>query len=151
MELIFWSLVVVASLLALVVIWSLGRLRSPPTPIPSMVVDTPKTCAGCEEIERQVEHLRAELQTVMIAVADGITHVDRVENRIRGAVKRARKELQERGLSAPGLEAEAAGLSLVDDEGGGGEAMPVMPASVAADQSSVPGVTPEQLRRVRGI
>ncbi len=151
MEVAFWFMVVVATLLILALYWAVVKRPAGPQAGLPVAQDTPRTCAGCEEVARAVEHLTSELAAVKFAVAEGITHVERVENRIRGTVKRARKELQERGLTSPGLDAEASGLSLVDDEGGEGTPVPVMPPGVVEPQSSVPGVSPEQLRRVRGI
>ena len=151
MELIVGFWVVVASLAIVALFWIVVRRPAVPLPVHQEVQDTPQTCAGCEDVARGLQHIETELQAVKVAVADGIEHVDRVETRIRGTVKRARKELQEHGLEVPGLEAEATTLSLLDGGGGEGTSMPVMPARVAEDQSSVPGVTPEQLRRVRGI
>ena len=113
--------------------------------------DAPRTCDECAGNTSRLLQLEGELSNVRAAVAEGISHVDRVEMRIQGAVKRARKELRESGAEHPGLEAEAAELSLIHGGGGEGPAMPVVPQAVEQPGSSVPGVSPEQLRRVRGI
>ena len=141
----------VVGAIVLVLILEVLRGRQAARAVPDVVQDPPQTCPGCEEVSLGLGQLQQEFQALRAAVAEGIEHVDRVENRIRGTIKRARKELSERGLESPGLDAEVATLSLVDDQGGGAEAVPVVPAGVGEPQSSVPGVTPEQLRRVRGI
>ena len=151
MEVAFWFMVVVACLLVLALYWAVAKRPMAPLAVPPVAQDMPRTCAGCDQNTMKIDQIEAQLQGVKFAVAEGIEHVERVENRIRGTVKRARKELQERGLTSPGLEAEASGLSLVDDERGEGSPMPVVPADVVQPDSSVPGVSPEQLRRVRGI
>jgi hypothetical protein len=86
-----------------------------------------------------------------LAVAEGIKHVERAENRIRATIGRARKELEEVGVEHPGLEAEYAELSVLDGGGGQSAPMPQMHENVVPTQSSVPGVSPDQLRRVRGL
>ena len=88
---------------------------------------------------------------ILLAVDHGIRHVDRAENRIRATIRRAREELEEVGVEHPGLEAEYRELRAID--GGGGPEAPVPPMSpdMGQVQSSVPGVPPELLRRVRGV
>ena len=119
--------------------------------VPPAPQDTPRTCDGCAGVVSKQLQLEAELVTVKAAVAEGIEHVERVENRIRGTIKRARKELRDGGIESPGVEAEVRSLSLVDGPGGEGPSMPLLPQPVDEPGSSVPGVSPEQLRRVRGI
>jgi len=144
------AMVVAVSLIGAIVVWAAWyrrvALQGPPT-----APDVPQTCAGCAQTVSKLLLLEGELANVKAAVAEGISHVDRVENRIMGAVKRARKELRDSGAEHPGLEAEAAELSLVHGEGSPSQTMPLMPDVVEQPQSSVPGVTPEQLRRVRGM
>lgn len=61
----------------------------------------------------------ARLNQLTLAVAEGIQHVERAENRIRATVQRARKELVENGFEpSPGLEAEASSLRLGDVDRG---------------------------------
>jgi len=146
-----WALVVVGAVLVLALYWAVVRRPPVPLPVHLEAQNTPETCPDCTKVMVEIGQLFADMQTCRAAVAEGIEHVERVENRIRGTIKRARKELHEGGVESPGLAAEVAGLSLVDGERGDTEAMPVVPAGVVEPQSSVPGVTPEQLRRVRGI
>lgn len=92
----------------------------------------------------------ARLNHLTLAVAEGIQHVERAENRIRATVRRAREELLENGLEpSPGLDAEARELRLVD--GGGSPPSPVHPvrAEVGEDEDEIvalPGV-PGRVRR----
>lgn len=151
MELVYLTVVVVLSAAMITFMW-LGRVRLPATPaVPEVVKEAPYACAGCGDVADITKKLQAEVRTLTAAVAAGIEHVDRVENRIRGTIKRARKELEEHGIEAPGLDAEVATLPL--EHGGGSEKSPVqlVPPGVAEPGSSIPGVSPEQLRRVRGI
>lgn len=100
----------------------------------------------------------ARIDTLTLAVAEGIQHVERAENRIRATIKRARQELADGGISSPGLDAEAQQLHLLDGEGSdGGRVLPV-PSSVAesvprfddAQPSAVPGMNRGQLRKYGG-
>ncbi len=151
MQMAMWALVVVVTLLILAVYWAVVRGPRVPLAVPRVAQDPPQTCAGCSEVATAVADLAGQMDILRLAVGQGIEHVDRVESRIQGVVKRARKELRDAGVETPGLDAEAAQLSLVHGEGGEAEAMPIVPPGVGGDVSSVPGVTPEQLRRVRGI
>jgi hypothetical protein len=65
------------------------------------------------------------------AVAEGIKHVDRVENRIRATVRRAREQLADHGYEHPGLEAEAQELRRSDGAGGREEGVPPVRGDVA--------------------
>jgi len=94
------------------------------------------------------------VKALTFAVEEGIERVSRTERRIHATIKRARKELAERGLEDPGVEGEAAELRLVD--GGrseGGEVPEVQEGMGPAESeaSSIPGVPAETLRRVRGF
>jgi len=111
-----------------------------------------------EGVANEIPGLRAEYAEfkamVTTAVAEGIQHVERAENRIKATVRRARRELEDGGVRSPGLEAEA--RDLFDDDAGGGpsEAVPPVhdhvggsPAWVAA----VPGaLSPAHLSRMTG-
>jgi len=150
MDLPSLAVVVVVALMAGTIMWT-ARYRQPPRAVPRVVQDAPRTCDGCAGVVSKQLQLEAEFANVKAAVAEGIEHVERVENRIRGTIKRARKELRDGGLESPGLEAEVGSLSLVDGEGGGTPSMPVLSQPVEPARSSVPGVSPEQLRSVRRI
>lgn len=70
------------------------------------------------------------MNNLTLAVAEGISHVDRAEKRVRATVNRARKELRESGVESPGVEAEAAELRLIHGGLGEEEGMPPVPTSV---------------------
>ena len=101
-------------------------------------------------IADEVGRLEGEMETLRFAVAEGIAHVERTENRIKSTVQRARSQLKEHGLEHDGLEVESAEISRWD--GGGGEAprLPLMPENMGPPQSSIPGVSADQLQRIRG-
>jgi len=99
----------------------------------------------------RIQAVEERMLLLSAAIAEGITHVERVETRIRGTIKRATKEFAEHGFESPGLTAEAAELSIVDGEGEQPLPLSGVPADVAPDESSIPGVSLEQLRRVRGF
>ena len=107
-----------------------------------------------ELAEASIENLEEGTKEIVIAVAEGIERVDRSERRIRATVKRARKELADRGLVDPGLEAEDRELHDLDGERGND--VPVQPvprevAPAAPAPSSIRGVPLETLRRFRGV
>jgi len=86
------------------------------------------------------------------AVADGIERVERSENRVHAAVARYRKKLEASGLEDPSVEAEVAGLQLVDGGGSSGGGVPAVQEELGAPQpaaSSIPGVSAEVLAHFR--
>jgi len=99
----------------------------------------------------EIRQLQEEFGVLRMAVAEGIEHVERVERRIQATVRRARKELAEEGVEHPGLEAEASELQLIDGGGSDRAWVPPVPENVGGAESSIPGVTQEQIRRVRGV
>jgi len=105
--------------------------------------------------EATIAELQATVAQLRIALSDGIEHEERRERRIQATVRRARKELQESGLAHDGLQAEFDGLSVIDGDGGvDDEVSPLhgeVEASSGGEESSVPGVTIEQLQRARGM
>ena len=115
------------------------------------VPDAPMTELPPDNILQRVLFLEDRMEDLTLAVAEGIKHVERAENRIRATVSRARKELEEHGVQSPGLDAEYRELSVIDGGGGPEGGMPEVHQSMVPAQSSVPGVSPDQLRRVRGF
>lgn len=103
-----------------------------------------------KKLVRRMKALEADHDVVRAAVAEGIAHVERVESRIRATVRRAREELEERGLESPGLEAEAKELRIVDGSGSEAGELPPVPEEVGEPMSSIEGVTAAQLARARG-
>jgi len=102
------------------------------------------------EYEHRLVALEQERDLIRAAVAEGISHVERVENRIRATVRRANEELADRGIEHPGLQAEARELSILDGDGGEESILPLVREDLVHSRSSVPGVSAEQMARVRG-
>ena len=90
------------------------------------------------------------LEDLVYAVAEGIKNVERTEARIRATVSRAKRELEENGLDHPGLTAEHHEIFPVDGTGSPEGGLLPMPQIMADAESSIPGVTPGQLARIRG-
>lgn len=99
--------------------------------------------AHIEALTDAVSDLEEKDREQTLAIAEGIERVDRAERRVRAAVQRARKRLEEHGYEDPGLEAEAEQLQLLDGDGGEAEGVPAMHGDVgvhpAADMSAFPG------------
>lgn len=96
-----------------------------------------------EELATAVDENSSELQDHTKAIAEGIEHVDRSERRVRAAVRRAEKRLEEAGYVDPALEGEVEGLRRLDAEERGAEGMHAVSADVepgpAYDYSDLPG------------
>jgi len=99
--------------------------------------------ARLSDCERRIDDL-------VYAVAEGIKNVERTEARIRATVSRAKRELEENGLDHPGLTAEHHELFPVDGTGSPEGGLQPMPQLMAEAESSIPGVSPGQLARIRG-
>ncbi len=103
----------------------------------------------------EITDLQSALERLTLAVSHGIEHEDRRERRIEATIRRARKQLAELGVEDAGLEAEFDGLSLHDGGGGEGGEVPSLRSQVEegaeVEESSIKGVTQEQLRRARGF
>ena len=65
-------------------------------------------------LERELDEFGRKIDFLSQAVVEGISNVERRESRIRSTVGRARKELEEAGLSSPGVEAEYRELQVLD-------------------------------------
>ena len=106
------------------------------------------------EIGKAMERADQRMKDLTFGVAEGIERVARAERRIHATVKRARKELAERGFESPGLESEATELQLVDggrSEDSGVQQLPEGVEQPADEPSSIRGVSAAHLRRVRGF
>lgn len=92
--------------------------------------------------ERSDEHTD-RFKELTRAVAEGIEHVDRSERRVRAAVRRAEKRLDEAGYTDPALEGEIEGLRAIDEAERGAEAVPAVPEDLGEaggfDFSDLPG------------
>jgi hypothetical protein len=112
--------------------------------------DAPDMPSIHAELVERIQTLEQESQLVRQAVATGIENVERVERRIRGTVRRAKKELDSLGIEHAGLDAEASELSQLDALGGGEEGLSPVRQSVEDAISSIPGVSQKQLWAIRG-
>jgi len=128
---------------------------------PETALNPDGTAVEFNVLKQEIVVLRASQEAVedrfknlLQAVADGIERVDRSERRIHATVKRARKELADGGLESPGLEAEANDLRLLDGGRSEEQGMPTVREELATyggTPSSIPGVSREQLRAIRGM
>lgn len=95
--------------------------------------------------------LNSRVDDLFTAVSQGILHVDRSEKRVQATIRRARSEFADGGFEHDGLEAEHAEFSVIDGGGSEGVKLPPVPPDVAGNESSIPGVSIEQLRAIRGL
>jgi len=135
---------------AVAVVWRIER-RMEAIVVPPPVLEPAQLECTCTDYAPEIQELRDGLHETRAAVAQGIDHVERVERRIRGTVRRARKELADNGFEHDGLEAEAEGLHLVDGDGGEEGWVPPMQQDVGDAPSSIPGLSRMQLLRIRGL
>ena len=139
----------------------LELLETAPAPDPPPTATDPATTehlqalqAGADSARLDLTDIDRKLKELTFAVEEGIERVARSERRIQATIARARKELKDRDLEDPGVEAEAAQLRVVDGGGSEDGGVPAVPAKVAepADApSSVRGVSAAALRQVRGF
>jgi len=140
--------VVLVSLLALSGLVAWGVFVA--LPEANRVADAPDTPSLHAELVERIQTLEQESQLVRQAVATGIENVERVERRIRGTVRRAKKELDGLGIEHAGLDAEATELSQLDAIGGAEVGLSPVRESVEDAVSSIPGVSQRQLWAIRG-
>ncbi len=109
------------------------------------------TALALHETRSVVDAHDARLKELLFAVSEGISKVERTENRIRAVVRRAREQLEDGGVSSPALDAEVTELRVVDGGASGPEQVQAVPAPVAApDMSSIPGEWTEEDLRLLG-
>jgi len=80
---------------------------------------------------RELEEFGRKIDQLGQAVVEGISNVERRENRIRATIGRARKELEAHGLESPAVEAEYRDLQAVDGARGATGGVPVVREDVA--------------------
>jgi len=102
-----------------------------------------KNKAGVDDLAKQIVDLMAredgfesDLKRLTLALAEGIERQHRAELRIKATIKRARKELAERGLVDDGIEAEDQQLRLVDGEGSEAEGVPPVSGDVGEGEQA---------------
>lgn len=88
---------------------------------------------GYNALKADIDTIEEELRDQKLAIAEGIERVDRAERRVRAAVGRAKKRMEELGYVDEGLEAEAAQLRELDGGPGEGEGMHPVPSDVGRD------------------
>lgn len=99
------------------------------------------------DAEGILEGLRREIKDQTHAISEGIERTARAERRVAATVSRARKELEGRGFTDPGLDAEDKELRVVDGAGGAPVGLQAMPEAVEASSVST---TLDKLRN-RGL
>lgn len=147
MTLLAVGLSLLALLVALVAAWRVQRLSEPviPPDIPPYddtelrdgLAWAQERFTGLSEAYAETTRWKSDIE---LAVDQGIKHVDRVENRIRSTVRRARESMAEHGYESPGLDAEAAELRELDGTGGGDGAVPAVPQDVAPTGDRYAGI-----------
>lgn len=117
---------------------------------PSPQYDDSEVWAALKRASAHIEALTDGLSAVEedvasqnLAIAEGIERVDRAERRVRAAVARARRRMEELGYHDEGLDAEAEQLRLLDDDESATEGVPPLRGAVAGpepfDMSAFPG------------
>lgn len=85
---------------------------------PPSVYDDSALRAALDSHAEAIEALQSEVTDQHVAIAEGIRHVDRAERRVRAVVGRAKKRLDDAGISDAGLDGEVAELREIDGSGG---------------------------------
>ena len=126
-------------LLAVVVVGVLllGELRS--SRVTEAGKERPETAPGTgsnlEPVWKAIQELQTAHGQIVVAVAQGIEHVDRSERRVRAAVKRAKKRFDDAGFADEGLDAEEEQLYLLDGQLGQEEELPGLSEPVGQDHT----------------
>lgn len=123
----------------------------PPSTLPDDFADMLAVVVGkISEVGGRMDALEADHKDVRAAVAHGIEDIERVNNRIAATIRRTKTQLEEHGLESPALDAEAAQLRAVDGGGSEPDIVPPMPEGVVNNESSIPGVSKDELAQIRG-
>jgi len=121
-------------------------IEAPPAEMPRY--DDTAVLRALDQHAAALEAHAGLIKETRAAVSHGIEHSERIERRIKGTVARAISELED-GVT-PALRAEAEELGLFDGDGSPESYLPSMHEDVGeGSPSSVPGVTREQLQKVR--
>jgi len=108
--------------------------------------------AGAHD-ELQASFLNSHKE-LLFAVEEGIQRTERAERRIRTTIRSAQKKLADSGLADDAVDAEVAGLRLLDGERepeGGVPPVREGVEDVTEQASSIKGVSLDTLRRARGL
>jgi hypothetical protein len=90
-----------------------------------------------------IDELHDQVRGQTLAIAEGIERVDRSERRVRAAIGRARKRMEDLGYVDESLEAEHHSIYAGDGDGGNAEGVQPVHEAMAgpeqADMSAFPG------------
>lgn len=86
--------------------------------------------------------VRDEMTNLLVAVAEGIEHVDRSERRVRAVLQSAKRRFEAEGYVDPGVEAETAALPPLDASSQPAKELQPVPDGVAEPNpwAGVPGM-----------
>lgn len=116
-------------------------------PPPAEPALTTGTILGRNQWRSEIE---SQMESLTLAVAEGIARVDRAEHRIQKTVSSARRLVANAGLEHAGIEAEGAELRSLDAPDIEPEPLPaVQPEVVATGPSGIPGIPQERLNELR--
>lgn len=125
--------------------WSLRRFEGIETAPPSSYDDSEVRAAltshraHIEELTDAIADLEETSRDQTLAIAEGIERVDRAERRVRAAVGRARKRMEDLGYVDEGLEAEAAQLREIDGDDGQEQRLLALRGGVEETPNGHPG------------
>lgn len=95
------------------------------------------------EVATAVEQLQATARDHLLAIDEGISQVERAENRVKQVIRRAKAKLAADGVEDPGIEAEDRQLR----EGNGEGSAPVGVPPVSKDV----GIVDPETGRIKGV
>lgn len=101
------------------------------------------------ELAAEVDRNRVAIGDLKLAVAEGVQHVLRAENRVKKTVTNAKKKLAAHGVVHEGLDAEAEELAERDGEAGAEPELPLVLENVEDHRpTGVPGITRAHLEAI---
>jgi len=146
------ALAVLASLAALVahevraarVVWSKYERQEP-------VRDSAVTPEMLLDLARSIDRNEGRIESLTLAVSDGIQRSDRAEKRIQKTVASAKRKLDAGGVEHAGLDAEFEALPQADGDPRPPDQLHIVPENVERSRSTgIPGLSPETLDQMMG-
>jgi len=132
------------------VVWA-GRVVSRTNERAGPVADQAVTFEDLTKLAQAMEKNEARLDSLTLAVAEGIERVSRAENRIAKTVTSARRLVAAAGLEHAGIEAEDQELRAADGASSDDQqVLPLSPVLEIDGPSGVPGLSRNELARLRG-
>lgn len=122
-----------------------GDPRAVTAPLQAQIQDLETAQTETEErfrvIATAIEQLQATATALTLAVDEGISQVERAENRVKAVVRRAQAKLAAEGVEDPAIEAEARQLRESDGDGSEGSRLPEVSTKVVRPRhiKGVPG------------